>query len=368
MNIVQILYSGLGGHGSVVFSLDSASKAARAWTSRLIFLGIEPVLADYALKCRSEGTAFGYVRTRQGRAWMAWPAVYRELRRARPDAIVLHSVKAIVPCAIYARRHGVPILAVEHQPNALKSYAEHWVSRRVMRLADGVVVLTPEYRSQLRTALGKDWIEDKVHLISNGINITTFQPTERNPRSARPCTVGMAARMTGTKRQELLIAAIALLCEQDGRHAWRLSLAGEGDSLSELRARALSLGLDDVVSFPGYLGEAALQAWFGSLDFYAHASSGETLSTSLLQALAMGLPVVGSDVAGIKDLLASGGGVGLAVAQTPEAFANAIRQLADDADLAAGLGRRARALVVAEYGHHTMFQKYQCILDRLCAG
>jgi glycosyltransferase involved in cell wall biosynthesis len=174
--------------------------------------------------------------------------------------------------------------------------------------------------------------------------------------------------MTGIKRQDLLIDAMALLCAQDGHDAWRLSLAGEGETLGELRARAISLGLDDVLSFPGYLGEVSLRAWFRSLDFYAHASSGETLSTSLLQALAMGLPVVGSDVAGIKDLLASGGGVGLVVAQTPEAFANALRQLVDDADLAAELGRRARALAVAEYGHLTMFQRYQCILDRLCAG
>jgi glycosyltransferase involved in cell wall biosynthesis len=161
---------------------------------------------------------------------------------------------------------------------------------------------------------------------------------------------------------------MALLCEEDGRDAWRLSLAGDGDSLAELRTRASSRQLDDMVSCPGYLGESTLRDWFSHLDIYVHASSGETLSTSLLQAMAMGLPIIGSNVPGIDNLLASGGGVGLIVDQTPEAFARLTRQLADDAELAAGLRVRARALAIADYSQDAMFQKYQRILDRLCAG
>ena len=58
---------------------------------------------------------------------------------------------------------------------------------------------------------------------------------------------------------------------------------------------------------------------------YGAMNSGK--STSLLQAMAKGLPIVGSDVAGISDLLARAGGCGLLAAdQSPEAFAAALRR------------------------------------------
>nr|WP_281243944.1 glycosyltransferase family 4 protein [Dokdonella immobilis] len=366
--VTQILYSGLGGHGSVAFSLAAASRAANAWAPSLIFFGVEPVLPEYRAMCTANGITFQHVGTKPRRAWLAWPALYRALERSRPDAIVLHSVKAILPCALYAHRHGIPILAIEHQANALKRASEWWISRLLMRYADSVVVLTPEYRAQLQRGLGGHWRESKVHVISNGIDTDVYSPSGSVGSLNSRRVVGMASRMTEIKRQDLLIDAMAILCAEDGNDAWQLSLAGVGETLQDLRTRVSALQLDEVVSFVGYLGEAALQEWFRGLDIYAHASSGETLSTSMIQALAMGLPVVGSDVAGIDNLLGSGGGVGLPVAQTPEAFARAIRQLIDDPDLASGLRTRARALAVSEYGQLAMFEKYQCILGRLCAG
>lgn len=285
-----------------------------------------------------------------------------------PDAIILHSVKAFVPCAIYSRLHHVPLLTVEHQANSLKSPFEWWISRMLMRYADAVIVLTPEYRLELQQRLSAHWCDSKVHVIPNGIDTNAYRPNQARKATSSRRVIGMASRMTGIKRQDLLIDAMAILCAEDGHDSWRLSLAGDGDTRQALCARVNALQLSDVVSFPGYLGEDALHEWFAHLDIYAHASSGETLSTSLLQALAMGLPIVGSDVAGINTLLSSGGGVGVTVEQSPEAYAKAIRQLAMDSDLVAGLRTRSRTLALEEYDQLGMFGKYQRILDRLCVG
>lgn len=368
MKVIQILYSGLGGHGSVAFSLLDAARTAGAWSNELMFVGIEPVLGEYERICQSGAIPHQYVRVTAGRAWTAWPAVYRALRRSRPEAIVLHSVKTILPCALYARWHGIPLVAVEHQPNALKHRGEWWASRLVMRLADSVVVLTEDYRAQLREGLGDRWVEGKVHLIPNGIDTTAFAPGATAPAGDRPRRIGMAARMTGMKRQDLLIGAMALLRDRDGPGAWRLSLAGDGETLPALRSQVADLGLGDVVEFPGYLGESALRDWFGSLDVYAHASEGETLSTSLLQALAMGLPILGSDVPGIDNLLAAGGGAGLVVPQTAAAFAEACLRVRAEPVLEAELRGRARALAVAEFSQVAMFQRYDRVLGKLCPG
>src|SRR5690606_3642968 len=119
-----------------------------------------------------------------------------------------------------------------------------------------------------------------------GIDTDAFSPRHRRDAGPRPFTLGMAARITAIKRHDLLIDAIALLCERDGEDAWRLTLAGSGDELPELRRRVRKRGLGNVVRLPGFLGEAELRHWFGGLDAYVHASDGETLSTSMLQAMA----------------------------------------------------------------------------------
>lgn len=374
MKVVQILYSGLGGHGSVAFSLQAAAELARTgaptdWDVQMTFMGIEDLLPEYARLCAQRNIPHGCVRTEAGRPWRAWGRLTAQLNAMKPDAIVLHSVKAILPCWLYAWRRGIPLIAVEHQPNSLKKPAEWVASRLLMRLANAVVVLTPDYRGALQVGLGKAWREGKVHLISNGIDTAAFAPpaTPRTP-GAGPVRVGMAARFSEAKRHDLLVGAMAILRDEDGPDAWRLSLAGDGETRAAIAARASAEGLDNIITLPGYLGEQALRDWFGTLDLYVHASDGETLSTSLLQAMAMGRPILGSDVPGINDLLTVGGGGGLlAGAQTPEAFAEALRRLAREPGLAEGVAGRARALALTDYSQDGMFKAYQKVLAQACA-
>jgi glycosyltransferase involved in cell wall biosynthesis len=367
MKVAQILYSGLGGHGSVAFSL--ASAAGIHWRSNMIFAGIETLLPEYARLCDEQGIHRAHIQMREGRAWAAWPSVNGELKRATPQAIVLHSVKLILPCWLYARRHDIPIIAVEHQPNSLKSRSEWMVSRLLMRLADAIVVLTPDYHAALERHLGSAFRPEKVRVIPNGIDTTAFAPVERDSLHGQPLRVGMAARFSNTKRQDLLIDALALLLQDDEPHAWRLSLAGDGESLASMRQLAEDAGVSDLVEFPGYLGEGALRDWFARLDFYAHASAGETLSTSLLQAMAMGLPILGSNVAGIKDLLARGEGCGsLAETQMPLAFADALRKMTTTPIRTAAMADRARVLAETGYSQDAMFQAYNALITIFSAN
>jgi glycosyltransferase involved in cell wall biosynthesis len=372
MKVLQILYSGLGGHGSVAFSLQAAASAGDrpGWRDAMVFLGIEPLLPEYRSLCERRAIPHHYVRARAGAPWRSWPGLLTALREAAPDAIILHSVKTILPCWLYARARGIPLIAVEHQANALKTRSEWVASRLLMRLADAVVVLTPAYRDTLRARLGKAWREDKVQVIPNGIDTDAFAPTDASDAAGGrdgPVTIGMASRLAGNKRHEVLVEAMALLRDEGRAGGWRLTLAGDGETREAIAAQVTAAGLDDVVTLPGYLGAAALRDWFGTLDLYVHATDGETLSTSILQAMAMELPIVGSDVAGVTGLLAEGGGCGtVARAQTAEAFAAAFRQVVEDPQAARAMARRARALAVSTYSQAAMFGAYRQLLDRAC--
>ena len=366
MRIAQILYSGLGGHGSVAFGLAAVGRCNARWQSDMVFFGIEPMLNDYVDACRQGGYSWADIRPRTGLAYLSWPSLLQALNRLRPDGIVLHSVKCILPAALYARFRGIPIVAVEHQPNSLKKPSEWTVSRLAMRLADSVVVLTPEYRDELRASLGQAYNDQRVHLVPNGIDVDFFRPgPDRAPRSEdSPVVVGMAARFSETKRQDLLVEALAILAGDDGPGAWRLQLAGDGETLAALRELAHARGVAGSVQFPGFLGGESLRDWFASLDMYVHASSGETHPTSVLQAMATGLPILGSDVDGIRNLLRQDDCGILARAQTPQALADGLRRLRDDAALAERVARAARGAAERTFSHEAMYRGYEQLLRR----
>lgn len=361
MKIVQILYSGLGGHGSVAFSLVAESKGV--WKNSMIFFGIEPLLEEYRCRCLADGIEHFYVGAREGRTWLSWRKLYNALKREKPDVILLHSVKTVLPCWLYAIRYGAKLIAVEHQPNDLKKSYEWLVSILLMFLARNVVFLTSEYRNEIKTKLGFLWREKKVKVIPNGIDTNLFSPDESAAQESE-FRIGMAARFADLKRQDLLIEAIAILRNENAPLYWKLSLAGDGDSLERSKDKVKKLDATDLVKFEGYLGEEELVAWLRSLRIYVHATKGETLSTSILQAMAMGLPIVASDVAGVRNLISHQVNGLLVDATSTKELANSIRLLVSDPELAKSLGQQARVLAQTKYSQSTMFQQYVSVINR----
>jgi glycosyltransferase involved in cell wall biosynthesis len=353
----------LGGHGSVAFSLIDAAENAGRWSHHLVFVGIEPLLEEYENKCAAIQIPFHYVSTVQGQPWRSWWALYRVLAEVNPDFILLHSVKTILPCWLAAALQGIPLIAVEHQHNALKKKSEWLVSRLLMKLAKAVVILTPEYRDDLRRKLNTAYRSQKVHVIPNGIDVSAFAPrTAASADEGNSVMIGMAARFSSSKQQRSLVKALKRL-RSVSRLDWRLTLAGDGETLAGVRALVKKESLEAYVEFPGFLGQEELIDWFGRLDVYAHASDGETLSTSLLQAMAMRLPIVASDVVGISNLLSSGEGCGLLVKEaSEEGFADAFLSLADDSELADKLAVEARRLAVSRYSQEAMFAEYNRVM------
>jgi glycosyltransferase involved in cell wall biosynthesis len=174
----------------------------------------------------------------------------------------------------------------------------------------------------------------------------------------------MAARFKRGKRQDVLLAAIKEIVELRPRVAWRLDLAGNGETLPDIAAAVHELGLGKYVRLLGYLDEDALVSWLQTLDIYLLASDGETLNTSLLQAMACELPVVGSDVSGVRELIGDDPPCGLLVAdQDPCGFARAVLELVDDRVKANTLALAGRKKCVAAFAHNKMYMRYRCLIS-----
>jgi glycosyltransferase involved in cell wall biosynthesis len=146
---------------------------------------------------------------------------------------------------------------------------------------------------------------------------------------------------------------------------WRLSLAGDGEEMPFVRRIVEEAGLEGSVAFKGRLATPELADWFRGIDLYVHASDGETLSLSILQAMASGVPVIGSPVPGITNLLEEGRFGVLAAAQSPDAFAAAIRVVACSGAESQECRGRALAHVRASYSTASMFSRYMAVINAM---
>lgn len=364
MKISQIAYSGFGGLGSVVFSLISAGQShEHDWS--IGFIGDVPLDASYPDMCDKHQVEYAAFRSTPGKPYRAWVALARWLDTVKPDVVICHSINSILACRWYASRHCARLIAVEHTPNQVKSRSERAASLVSMLVADRVVVLTEEYREELRKAHGWLYRPEKVRVIPNGIDTSLFSPSlARLQTTDRPIRLGMAARFSFSKRQDLLVDVMSKLANLRPDLSFELRFAGNGEDLNRVKALASSSSVAPHIHFDGLLTEQQVADWLRGLDVYVHATDGETLSTSLLQAMATGLPIVASAIDGVTNLLGSAGEYGVCAANDAEGFARAILRVVDSPELSNALGSRARDRILNRYSNQVMLKSYLDVIAK----
>lgn len=164
---------------------------------------------------------------------------------------------------------------------------------------------------------------------------------------AHELVVGYAGRLVAAKGVDTLLDALAGL----GR-PFRLEVAGEGPAAEELMERAAGLGIGDRVHRHGWLAPADLPAFYRALDVFVLPSRttarwAEQFGRVLIEAMACGVPCVGSDSGEIPHVLGAAGRV--VPEGDPAALARALRDLADDPEARRALGMQGRARVMERY-------------------
>ena len=186
-------------------------------------------------------------------------------------------------------------------------------------------------------------------------------PTEpaRDPAGSlrRMVCVG---RLSAEKGHAGLLEAMAALAPD-----WpdlRLTLVGDGPEEAALKARATRLGLTEKVAFTGRLDEAATLAQVAASDMLVLPSFMEGLPIVLMEAMALGVPVVASRVAGIPELVIEGETGLLFDPANWAALGAAVARLAGDPALGARLAGAARAKIAAEFAYPAAAQPLAALL------
>ncbi len=358
MIVLQILYSGLGGHSSVVFSLIEAD-VQRQYQHVLIFYGIEAIPDSSVDKCRELGVQFFFVQKKQGFDVSSQKRVVQILREVKPAVILLHSVNLIIPVYLYTLRQHTKVIAVEHQSNHLKN-AKDWLwSGLIMLLADHIVYLTDVYRDQMEKRLGVLFNSRRVTVINNGINMNVFWPkTERPFAQQYIIKMGMLSRLNNIKDHPTLMQAFKYIVDQNPQQKFELHIAGGGETIDNLQKLGLQLGLKESVRFLGMIKETESVDFLNDIDIYVHASLGETMSTSIMQAMACGKPIIASKVQGITNMIEDGKTGLLVPPLEPALLAQRLQVLLNDPGLRSSLSNQALTYAKARFSNSLMLHSY----------
>ena len=202
----------------------------------------------------------------------------------------------------------------------------------------------------------------KIRLIHHGVDLHGFQPAseKQEPRSeSRPSTDGSpplilsVGRLVEKKGFPDLLLALARLKERGYR--FRCAIYGDGPLHGELAAQIVRLGLDDEVTLAGECAQRELIPVFQRANIFALApfvtedGDRDGVPNVLVEAMACGLPVVATAVAGIPELVAHERNGLLVPPQNPEALAGALAALLDDAAKREQYGAMARYTVVESF-------------------
>jgi glycosyltransferase involved in cell wall biosynthesis len=156
-------------------------------------------------------------------------------------------------------------------------------------------------------------------------------------------TVGVVGRLQRGKGQEIFLQAAAMLAEirQDLRFivVGGAILGWEGSYPEDLERLAVDLGIADRIYFAGHQSE--VNHWYDALDIVVHASFGESFGLVLVEAMALGKPLVATDAGGPLEIVEDGTSGLLVPPGDPEALAEAVGRILTDPALASTLSRGA---------------------------
>jgi glycosyltransferase involved in cell wall biosynthesis len=232
----------------------------------------------------------------------------------------------------------------------------NWVRRQVLAAAAAGVAGNREGAALLR---GWGFTQPLLTQPQYGIDSKRFKPV---PRVKRPFTVGYFGRLVKEKGVDLLLKAAA-----QARVAVRIG--GQGPEERALRLQCDALGLD--VRFEGFVPFEKRSAFFAGIDALALPSRTqrtwkEQFGRVLAEAMACGLPCLGSDSGAIPEVIGEGGLI--AGEDNVAAWAGALDRLARSPALRRRLGAAARRRAVAHFDEGTLVEELGRFLEKTARG
>jgi phosphatidylinositol alpha-mannosyltransferase len=269
-----------------------------------------------------------------------WTLLFRLLLLPKDSILHVHLAQLGLPEISYlaARIRKFPIVMHFHldvgpsgKLGFLLPFYKKYILGPVLRRADRVIVFSKEQLEMVKEKYNLE--KDKIAIIPNGVASDFFYNDPR-PAPANSLKILFVGRLSVQKRVDLLIRAISFL-----DFPAELIIVGDGEDRQKLENLAVELKLNNIKFVGRKSGKDLIEA-YRTADVFAITSEKEGMPLVVLEAMASGLPIVGSDVIGIREIVK---GVGVLVeGSSPENFADALGKLWRNPENLKELSRKSR--------------------------
>lgn len=303
----------------------------------------------------------------------------KALKERNPDIIHTHGVKANFFTRLAAKKLNESIVITTVHSLLKYDYA-HPVSYKLASFlemttrsrTDYFIAVSNKIKEQL---LSENRRPDQVKVIHHGIDVESFSPKEDPDARELAKTwsnngdafiVGSVGRIHPVKGFSTFVDACAKIHKQYPNQ-FRFVLIGEGPEREDLEAQVNKLGLEDAFIFAGFRKD--IPSCLRAFDGYVNSSLSEGLGLSVMEALATGVPVVTTNVGGIKDFARHKENSYVVDRDDSDALAEGILRLYEDRQLAENLTKQGVADMREGFsqermGRETLDYYKQCIDEK----
>lgn len=251
---------------------------------------------------------------------------------------------------VFTNHTSVFVASARDRSGLLESYLI------AMALADRVIVPSREL-GDLSAGCGIPL--SKIRYIPNGVDLSKFDVPADPVLAGNGQSVVTVRRLVAKNGVDVLIRAWPLVLQE--HPSARLTIAGDGPERPAIVSLARDLGVSDSIDLLGNVPPDEIPGILSAADVFAIPSRIEATSIACLEAMAAGLPVVGTSVGGIPELVSEGTTGLLVPPDEPKLLARALNRLLSDPGLRTRLGRNARKRAEANFSWDDVAMKTEAV-------
>lgn len=363
MKILQLMgHGGVGGTETFVISL------VHGLNQRGHDVTLVNTWTDSPLNAAAESAGIPFValpggKRRIGLRW--YGLVRRYLRENTFDVVQAYGLRVslglrLMQKKVGVRHHVMGVRGLDQQRTGWQG----WLDRRTEHLVDRVVCNAQAVAERRIEAVGTpSW---RLRVIPNGIDLSMFSPGEPVLERAKlglpdGFLIAMVASFRAEKDHGNLLEAIRLggASLADAKFA----LIGDGKLKDNVASEVQRLGLTDRVMFAGAVSD--VRPYLRSCDAFVLSSYSEGMPRAVMEAMALGRPVVSTRAGGVAEVANDGEHALLVPTRSPQALADALKRIVHDSDLGERLGRAAAERIRREFSREKMLDRHEELYESI---
>ena len=204
-----------------------------------------------------------------------------------------------------------------------------------------------------------------IEVIPNGVDTEYFQPAangmQKSNESHAALRLLFVGRVVYQKGLDILFHALGRLRD----YAWQLTVVGDGPLRESLNHLAEDLGIADRIKFVGWVNRDELPAIYQQADVFVFPSRHEGMSNVVLEAMASGLPVIASDIAGNQELIISGENGFLIKPEVGSELGEVLEQIMRQPRVLPAMGEKAQHYINQHFSWRKSAEQYVAVIHRL---